>query len=556
MYRSLFHAVLGIAIVAAPLTGQSLPDECTPDSVAVLDVVHPWRATMEVRPGPQGPDAQVRCLEVVLTAGEFLRAVAEMEVDPPLSGLQILLYPPGAESPESEVQLGNVARRSVTLQARQTGPHHIVVRNAWTVSSEVSSVPVRIWVEQVEPPALAVARREAVATDARVEWLRQNVIRVRSIDPGDEDFTDLEPLGELLDGVRIVLLGEADHRSGSDFLAKSRLVKFLHREHGFDVLAFESPMYDMAVAWDRMQAGMEPREAFALGSLHLWGGVAEMQPLVTYLGNQVDGTRPLEIVGFDNQPQQASVRFFMDDLAEFFLERGVGGPLVSAGTEEYMALEALAQVLYRTGRALRPDVATRRALLIALDEAVAAVGAMEDKDALWWTQILRGMRCHAQRVLTHDEIGYCNRNDQMAENLLWLAKERYPTRSIIVWSGTAHAARMPEIHPAGGTGPSLGYRIGETFGTESYVIGVTSYRSAARHISPYQHPLPEFEELMAVAEFDYGFLNLRRSDGTANWTAGEFRSRPFGHVAESAIWSDLLDGFLFVREHSLSQPVR
>ncbi len=38
-------------------------------------------------------------------------------------------------------------------------------------------------------------------------------------------------------------------------------MKFLHQEVGFDVLAFESPMYDMTVAWDRLRTGTPPREA-------------------------------------------------------------------------------------------------------------------------------------------------------------------------------------------------------------------------------------------------------------------------------------------------------
>jgi erythromycin esterase len=551
--RILITAILGITVVATPLFGQALPDACERDAVDLLDVVHPWWGTIEVQ---ASPDAKVRCLSVALAAGESLRAVAQMELDPPFSGVRVLLYPPGAASPASEVHLGNVARSPVTLEARQSGPHHIVIRDAWTVSREVDRVPVRVWVDAIEPVELARARGEALAADPRVAWLRERASPIRSIDPDDDDFTDLEPLREPLEGVRIVLLGEVDHRSGSDFLAKSRLVKFLHRELGFDLLAFEAPMYDMTVAWDRMQAGMAPREAFALGALPLWAGAAEMQPLVSYIGANVHGPRPIEIVGFDNQPQQASTRFFMDDLSEFLLEREVGGPLTIAGTEEHETLNALAQVLYRTGRAPRPDLATRLALLNALDEAVQAVSSMEDETALRWTQILLGMRCHAQRVLTHDNIGYCNRNDQMAENLLWLATEQYPTRGIIVWSATGHAARMPKILPAGGTGPSLGYRIGKTFGTESYVIGVTSYRSTASHILQDQHPLPELEELMAAAGFEYGFLDLRRSVTEGTWPAAEFRSRALTHTTKAATWSNLLDGLLFVREHFPSQPVR
>ncbi len=147
-------------------------------------------------------------------------------------------------------------------------------------------------------PALGAAQvtPERLSADPRVAWLQDNVLPIRSIDPDDEDFTDLEPLRETLADVRLVLLGEADHQSGSDFLAKTRLVKFLHQELGFDVLAFESPMYDMKVAWDSLRTGTPPREALWLGA-STWAGADQIQPLVAYLGEQARGRRPGEIPG-------------------------------------------------------------------------------------------------------------------------------------------------------------------------------------------------------------------------------------------------------------------
>ena len=75
--------------------------------------------------------------------------------------------------------------------------------------------------------------------DPRVAWLAEHAIRLRSVSPEDDDFSDLEPLREVLAGVRVVLLGEQSHGDGTVFLAKTRLIEFLQREMGFDVLAFE-----------------------------------------------------------------------------------------------------------------------------------------------------------------------------------------------------------------------------------------------------------------------------------------------------------------------------
>lgn len=410
-------------------------------------------------------------------------------------------------------------------------------------------------------PAPGAAQRtpESLSGDPRVAWLKENVLPIRSIDPADEDFSDLEPLRTTLDGVRLVLLGEADHGSGSDFLAKTRLVKFLHQELGFDVLAFESPMYDMTVAWDSLRAGMPPREAFWLGA-GTWGGWAQMQPLAAYLGEHARSRRPLEIAGFDHQHQLASVFYFADDLSGFLLDRGLGSPLVNRESPEFAVLQGLSQVLYQYRVASRPDVSTVRSFLQAIEQLVLAVKAMPDERALQWAQILRNMACHTRFVLGNPEIGACNRDEQMAKNLLWLANERYPDRKIIVWAGTAHAARMPEIpRSAGGSGPSMGHHIAPAFGSRSYVIGMTSYTGRSgrpdREIVADQHPQPEFEELMAAAGFDYGLVNLRRAAAEGSWAAGEFLARPHAHTTIPAVWSDLLDALFFVREQEPSQAV-
>ncbi len=405
-------------------------------------------------------------------------------------------------------------------------------------------------------PAAGVAQPapEGLSGDPRVAWLKENVVLIRSIDPADEDFRDLEPLRAALGGVRLVLLGEADHRSGSDFLAKTRLVKFLHRELGFDLLAFESPMYDMTVAWQRLRAGVSPREAFYLGT-GTWGGWAQMQPLAVYLGEQARGSRPLLIAGFDHQHQLASLFHFADDLVRFLSERGLGGPLVNRESPEFGVLQGLAQALYQYRLVPRPDVSTSRAFLNAIEDVLVALSAMRDEQARQWAQILRGMACHTRFVLQNPDIGTCNRDKQMADNLLWLANARYPDRKIIVWAATSHAARMPEIAAfVGDSGPAMGHYVEKAFGPQSYVIAMTSYAGrGVREIVPDQHQLPEFEELMAAARFDYGLLDLRRAGAGGTWAAGEFLARPNGHITQAAVWRDVVDALFFVREQKQVQ---
>ena len=81
---------------------------------------------------------------------------------------------------------------------------------------------------------------QADNSSARIAWLSRNAIQINSIDPtiANDDFADLKPLKAAIGNSRIVVLGEQSHGDGATFLAKCRLVKFLHQRMGFDVLAW------------------------------------------------------------------------------------------------------------------------------------------------------------------------------------------------------------------------------------------------------------------------------------------------------------------------------
>ena len=87
----------------------------------------------------------------------------------------------------------------------------------------------------------------------KVKWLQDNAIHLSSIDPNNTDFADLRPLENVIKNTKVVMLGEQSHGDGTTFLAKVRLIKFLHQELGFDVLAFESGLYDCNKVWTEIK---------------------------------------------------------------------------------------------------------------------------------------------------------------------------------------------------------------------------------------------------------------------------------------------------------------
>ncbi|HEY1877937.1 MAG TPA: erythromycin esterase family protein, partial [Rhizomicrobium sp.] len=162
---------------------------------------------------------------------------------------------------------------------------------------------------------LAGSTVNAQSRDALQTWLAEHVSPIRANDATDEDYSDLEPLGDAIGAARVVQLGEPSHGAGSCFAAKARIVKYLHQRRGFDVLIWESGLYDVALAQAGMRGTDDAMTAARRGVFTLWSMAAEVKPLFDYIKASQPMVRPLEMAGFDMQvTADGSTERFADDL--------------------------------------------------------------------------------------------------------------------------------------------------------------------------------------------------------------------------------------------------
>jgi erythromycin esterase len=406
--------------------------------------------------------------------------------------------------------------------------------------------------------------------EAHVAWLKQHAIPLRSIDPADEDFADLEPLRAAIGDARIVQLGEQSHGDGATFHAKARLIKFLHQKMGFDVLAFESGLYDCRKAWEALKRGDKPLESFQQGVFGIWTGSEQVQPLIEYVGKAAISDRPLELCGFDSQFTAQASRIHLVDDVRAVLRRLPNGLLeVTAEKELLDALEAM------LARAAADDESVYQRRSQAIADFGRALEQAQPSDELplaelaFWRQYAASLTAEANtQWIARDPKDYeamkkgsSVRDRQMAKNLVWLARQAYPQRKIVVWAASMHVARNPSaITPLGGRLPADYYRDTVTMGNEvwkelgkmTYTLGFTAAEGKFGRFRGAPVPLPEFErgsleDFLVVAGQQNAIVDFRHLDDAGSWLRQKLPARPLGYAYMTADWTNVFDGLVFTR---------
>ncbi len=397
---------------------------------------------------------------------------------------------------------------------------------------------------------------------AGLEWARDHVVPLRSIDPMDEDFEDLAPLKRAIGTARVVALGEQSHGDGAAFAAKHRLIRFLHQEMGFDVLVWESGMFDCRRMDQSVRAGGGAQQAVEAGLFPIFGRSAFVQDTIRYAAETRGAARRLELAGFDCQ-------FSTSDAAGEFarhVREFVGRAAVSAPQAQLDAVKRLCDDAERgVSDAPGDDIVQARAAvrdLIALIEQQreAFAAAHAPREIAFTKQCLGNLLAFDEfrrqpRGQAVDPALTNLRDKRMGENVAWLVDEYYAGRKIILWAASFHLMRnAATIDTARADFDyqetlTLGHVAHERLGDDYYAVMFTAYDGEIGNPFTGQRPLPpapagSLDALLHELDQPFSFVDFRGAGDEDGWLRQARVARPLGYSPMSADWTRVFDAVI------------
>lgn len=373
-----------------------------------------------------------------------------------------------------------------------------------------------------------------------------------------DDQSDLSFLKSAIGDSRVVLLGEHSHGEGNEFEMKAKLIAYLHEEMGFNIIAFESGLYDLWKANEAMEKGEPVESALRKSLFPIWMLSEQFSSTVDYLEAH---RSEFVLAGFDSQlTGDFSETMMVDELRDILA--------LSKSLPDEGDLQSFDQVVQSISKFSLPyafDISAFEKMMLRLRTSLNAVPSMtiSEGELSMWIQNLTSLTAYVIDVAENDinniteakwkSVDSNGRDLQMAKNLSWLTKQ-YPDEKIICWGATFHFANKVQILNDDELTSSfpMGYHLKKELGDENvYSLGFIT--GGGEYGAVYEQPnkVPELDSLsieyqLSLQKYQTAFVDYKQFEGV------DFVSSMIGYEPIKGQWSEVVDGVIYLDEVSPS----
>ncbi len=406
----------------------------------------------------------------------------------------------------------------------------------------------------VEPPAVRA-------------WIQQNHRVLRSL-VVDKDFSDLQFFKSVLGNKRLVQLGESGHGVREFNMAKTRLIKFLHQEMGYDVIAFESGLFECYDADQRAAEFATPLQMMGASIFGVWSTV-EVEELFRYIQTTKSSARPLLLAGFDSQ-RSAAFRDFRRPAFFRSLMSSIDATAAQQAFAHDSAFSARYAVAGQTSGGYQQfsrDLQNELQRWLTGYEAIAEfcernrvrLGQTANNPIipLFAAQCARSAAEFVKQIAATNGGGMI-RDKAMAQNIDFLLKTMYPDKKIMVWAHNYHIRHantqtliLPGLTPGINVHGEYLVELGRR--NDMYTIGLLMYRGSAAANNRQVYAINSvtagsIESIAYQARKHYLFFDMTsqvRSDSTV-WMFEQRVAKEWGVNQLLGVWRNQYDGILFI----------
>lgn len=373
-------------------------------------------------------------------------------------------------------------------------------------------------------------------TIEEISWIKS---QSKEILLEDNDYERFEFLESILKNKRIVMLGENTHGSSEYPLLKNRLVQYLHKKLGYNVLTWESSFLD-CYAVESRKAKLSPEE-MANSCLHFAYKSKQVLPLLSYIKNS-----DLILTGMDSQPTVYS------DATGKFLKTH---PCFAKLSREIYYVDSLAQTpsMYAWKDGNRKILAEKyQDILNKIDNSMCS---SEDLEI-----VTRGLKDRINDMLFRNK----ERDQRMADNLIWLLYKKYPKEKFIIYAHNAHIDRQNQKNSYANS-KSMAEFLPDSVIKKSYCIGIFGYEGQARNnlgknpIYDFKtHPKLSLESYLNQSGYNITFLDLENQVKSVDnsFLFEKINTMYWGNIKDPKIVTDHYDGVIVIRKITPSIKIK
>ncbi|MBA3899631.1 MAG: erythromycin esterase family protein [Bacteroidetes bacterium] len=387
---------------------------------------------------------------------------------------------------------------------------------------------------------------------------------IRTIEFEDEDFFDLDCIGESIGDAKIVMLGEHQHGDGTTLKAKNRLIKYLHEEKGFNIILNEFDMYSMVKTNEMISKGEDPIIAF-LKPYDSWSDSKNNEILIDFVSSTRKDSNILKAFGLDIATNyHVLTTAYLKDLFNILNVNG-NSLYENKAWKEYST--NVIKLFYQFNKDSLKLIFPR--LEESADSIILQLSKLKDKypdkteDFDLWIQLIKSNLGCARWLALRPEsynlksaaLHHFLRDKQMADNAAWYI-EKYKNEKIIINTSTFHISRnlstlTPKKNYHYDKLKPMGQYLWEKYADEIYSIAFVNYSGISGRKYELAKKVPKKRKGSVEYELnkfgkEYLFLDLKNIDLSCRKLIDNSYMTPT-LVESKGDWSNIYEGLFFIK---------